>query len=67
MKTPSIRYADDLQGWSEKVEDKNSGRWVLARPMVPEGIFFLWRLRLAWKVFTGKVDVLAWKAGQSEI
>jgi len=65
MRVPSIIYADDLQDWSEKVEDKNSGRWVLARPMSHGVICFLWRLRLAWKVFTGKVDVLAWKAEQS--
>ena len=65
MRVPSIIYADDLQDWSEKVDDKNSGRWVLARPISSGGICFLWRLRLAWKVFTGKVDVLAWKAEQN--
>lgn len=67
MRTPSIHFADDLKGWSEQTEDKKNGRWVCARPMGHDGLCLSWRFRLAWRVFTGKADVLAWKAGQSEI
>ena len=67
MKTPSIRFADDLKNWEDQVEDKDSGKWVCARPMSYQGLCLGWRLRMAWKVFTGQCDVLAWKAGQSKI
>lgn len=33
--------------------------WVLARP---EGLTSIkWRFKMAWKVFTGKADVLIWE------
>ena len=66
MRTPTIRFADDLRDWGVSVEDQG-GRWVLARPESRGGLRILWRARMAWLVFTGRCDVLAWKAGQSKI
>jgi len=43
-------------------ETEINGKWVPARPF---GLFSLRnRLRLAWKVFTGKADVFTWPEGQ---
>lgn len=67
MKTPSIRFADDFKNWDVLVKDKENKRWVFARPAGYGGVCLLWRLRMAWKVFTGQCDVLAWNAGQSKI
>lgn len=63
MRTPSIRYADDLKKWDCDTQIKG-GRWVCARPYKTGGIYLLWRLELAWYVFTGKYDALAWKGNQ---
>lgn len=65
MRTPSVRYADDLKKWD--TDACINGRWVCARPESMFGLFFFWRLRLAWKVFLGDCDVLAWKGGQSKL
>lgn len=65
MKTPSVRYADDIKDWDAQTEINK--KWVLARPESSHGVFLLWRLRLAWRVFKGDCDVLAWKGGQSKI
>lgn len=62
MKTPSIRYADDLKKWSELAEI--NGHWVCARPLSWGGLSLIWRLKLAFKVFTGKYDALVWKENQ---
>ena len=62
MKTPCIRYADDIEKWDCATEI--DGKWVCARPYGTEGIWFLWRLKLAWYVFTGKYDALAWHGNQ---
>ena len=62
MRTPSIRYADDIKQWDCTAEI--NGEWVLARAYSTPGIHFLWRLQLAWDVFTGKYDALAWNGDQ---
>ena len=63
MRTPSIRYADDIKHWDCTTEIKG-GRWVLARPYSNGGCSLLWRLELVWYVFTGKYDALAWHGNQ---
>lgn len=40
MRTPSIRYADDIKQWDCDAEI--DGKWVCARPCSIEGIRFLW-------------------------
>lgn len=62
MRTPTIRYADDIKEWDCTAEI--DGKWVLARAYSTRGIWFLWRLKLAWYVFTGKYDALAWHGNQ---
>ena len=62
MRIPSIRYADDIQHWD--CDSEINGKWVCARPYCTGGIWFLWRLKLAWYVFIGKYDALAWKGDQ---
>lgn len=62
MRTPSIRYADDIKQWD--CDTEIDGRLVCARTYSTEGIHFLWRLELAWYVFTGKYAALAWKGNQ---
>lgn len=65
MNTPSIRYADDIKNLDTQTKKNNN--WVLARPEPIRGLFLFWRLRLAWRVFKGDCDVLAWKGGQGKI
>lgn len=62
MKTPCIRYADDIKQWD--CDTEINGKWVLARVYCTSGIHLLWRLQLAWDVFTGKYDALAWHGDQ---
>lgn len=62
MRKPSIRYADDIKHWD--CDTEINGRWVLARPYSTSGFYLLWRLKLAWYVFIGKYDALAWKGDQ---
>lgn len=63
MHTPSIRYADNIKQWDCTMCTKD-GRWVLARAYSTRGIHLLWRLQLAWDVFSGKYDALAWEGDQ---
>ncbi|AUR87471.1 hypothetical protein NVP1101O_060 [Vibrio phage 1.101.O._10N.261.45.C6] len=56
MKGINELTASQVKNWNN---DKNIlGKWVPARPEGREG--FLRRVKLAWKVFTGKADVLVW-------
>ena len=49
--------AEQLKDWDCSVETKDG--WKLARP---EGYYgnLIWRFKKAWKVFTGKADILVW-------
>lgn len=55
---PVIRNIEELQDWDTTRESKMG--WVCCRPHAYEGLQILWRLQLAWLVFTGKCDVLEW-------
>lgn len=48
-----------LQNWPTAAQIGNC--WVPARPLRAP---FVWRVRLAWGVLTGKYDALRWPAGQ---
>ncbi len=51
-----IYNADSLtRNWPETNTANN--RWVLARPLSGP---FIWRLKAAWGVLTGKYDALQW-------
>ena len=41
-----------------------SGRWVPARPLGFFGLMLGWRLKLAWRVFTGELDAVKWPRDQ---
>ena len=63
MRIPNIKYADDIKQWDCTTE-RDGGKWVCARPYCVGGIRVLRRLKLAWYVFTGKYDALAWHGNQ---
>lgn len=57
MKDSNVFTAEQIKDWDCQKETVDG--WKLARPLgYPGGIRR--RLRLAWKVFTGKADVLIW-------
>jgi hypothetical protein len=56
MKGVNEFTADQLKHWSEYAQTVDG--WKLARPIGSCGIVL--RLKKAWKVFTGKADVLIW-------
>lgn len=59
MKSPNLIYANDLA--KNDTSTEIDGRWVPARPLAtPFGPRFFPRIRLAWRVLTGKCDALAW-------
>jgi len=52
--------ANEMKNWDTSTPDK-MGRYVPARPLNYQLDGFVNRLKLAWKVFTGKCDVLDWQ------
>lgn len=48
--------AEQLRHWENQKETVDG--WKLARPIGRTGLFR--RVKMAWKVFTGKSDVLTW-------
>lgn len=56
MKGISVLTASELKYWDCDTETVDG--WKPARPIGIDGIFR--RFKLAWKVFTGKADVLTW-------
>lgn len=59
MRTPVVYSADQIKCWDVQSAGKN-GLWTQARPMSKPGINLPKRISAAWKVFTGKADVLIW-------
>lgn len=47
-----------------KMLEKETGKWVSARPCGYMGLCLGMRLKRAWMVFTGHADVLVWEGGQ---
>ena len=56
MKGISQFTVKELKGWSCDAEI--SGIWTPARPLGLGGLFY--RIKMAWKVFTGKADIVVW-------
>ena len=59
MKTPMHYTAIQLKHWSVSTQLSN-GFWTPARPEGWSGFNLIKRIKAAWIVFTGKVDVLIW-------
>jgi hypothetical protein len=56
---PNLFTADELRKWD--THTKNSkGCWVCARPLGWQGLRLMYRLKLAWGVFTAKYDAVKW-------
>ena len=54
----NIWNADDLPARLQGVKAEIDGRWVAARPMGWDSIWF--RLKCAWRVFRMEADILLW-------
>lgn len=61
MNTPNVVSAEDIYWLEPECEVQVNDKWVRARPVGFQGIFFFRRLKVAWKVFTGKYDALKWE------
>ncbi len=59
MRTPEVYTADQIKHWGVQTR-RIDGQWFLARPMSRSGTNLKMRIVAAWKVFTGKADVLTW-------
>jgi len=60
MKGINVITADQLKHWDTEVDTPHG--WKLARPHGRSGLRR--RIALAWKVFTGRADVLVWSNHQ---
>jgi hypothetical protein len=63
MKTPYTFTVQQVMNWENFMCDDTSD-WEPARPMSRSGFNVWTRLIAAWKVFTGKADVLIWTGDQ---
>ncbi len=53
--------ADSLKKWMEEVgAQRSDGTYGPTRPMPYTGLFIKRRFLLAWRVFTGRADVVEW-------
>jgi hypothetical protein len=61
MRQPDVYTATRIQQWDVSSAKTFNGPWKPARP---DGVPFFrpWRrMKIAWKVFTGKMDALDWE------
>lgn len=55
----------DLFEFANGTRKEVNGKWIPARPIRLDGFAGVkLRLKLAWRVFTGKVDTVEWPEGQ---
>lgn len=59
MRTPMCYSASEIAIWTVS-EEYEPGKWRPARPCSLSGLHLMMRLRLTWRVFTGRCDVLRW-------
>ena len=60
MNCPNTFTAEQIKAWN--VSSSSDGkRWIPARPCGWQGIALRLRLKAAWRVFTGRADVLTWE------
>lgn len=50
----------NTESFPTSVSVEIDGRWVCARPLTMGRWCLLWRIKLAWRVFTGRYDALLW-------
>ena len=61
MRTPQVFTASEIVNWHVS-EEAEPGKWRPARPCSFCGMrHFITRLRIAWRVLTGKYDALNWQ------
>ena len=60
MRQPELYNVDELTAMKVSTQ-LPSGQWVAARPYGTNIHTFLWRWSIAWLVFTGQCDAIAWK------
>ena len=64
MRVPTVWQAKTLRNYKDCNSDVTSDRNIEYIPLRPEpqltGVHIFERVRLAWKVFTGKCDAIAW-------
>lgn len=65
MRNPTVYTATEIATW-HVAEEHEPGRWRPARPCAYYGWRFMERLRVAWAVFTGKLDALSWGDNSGE-
>lgn len=51
----------DLLDIVSHTQTEINGKWVPARPMSGP---FIWKVKAAWLVLTGKADIIIWPEGQ---
>lgn len=66
MRLPSVFTASEIARWTV-AEEHEPGRWRPARCCAINHREWRFRLRLAWRVFTGRYDALNWEEGSGEL
>lgn len=61
MRVPQVFTASEIANW-HIAEEYQPRKWRPARPLYFTGFrYFTMRLRISWRVFTGKYDALNWQ------
>jgi hypothetical protein len=71
MNVPTIYLVDDLvdtlnDDAKSGVSTCINGYWYAARPIGFQGLNLIDRIKIAWRVFTGKYDALLWKENDTQ-
>ena len=62
MRLPRVYNANALKKYkNENIGRHEDGRWLPVRPMSLHDVQLMRRLKAAWDVFTGKVDIIYWE------
>lgn len=59
MNCPTVFNVSELKLWSCESE-VSPGQWEMARPLGLQGILLMHRLRIAWLIFSGRMDAVKW-------
>ena len=58
MRVPDVYVADEFIDYG--VSREVNGKWCFARPVGLWSFCVIQRVRIAWRVFTGRYDALTW-------
>jgi len=59
---PTVWHIDDLKNHVNTISSSKDGKvWKPTRPTPYSAFRLLYRIKTAWMVFTGKVDVVVWE------